>query len=44
MNNYGYIYETINSATGMLYVGKHKGAFESWYHGGGTRINRAIKK
>lgn len=41
---FGYIYKITNLINGKVYIGQHKGEFDSTYWGGGKNISQAIKK
>ena len=41
---YGYIYKTTNLTNGRIYIGQHKGYFDSNYLGSGNVLRRALKK
>lgn len=41
---YGYVYRTVNELNGKIYVGQHKGKFNSSYAGSGDLIVPALKK
>jgi hypothetical protein len=41
---FGYIYKTINTVNGSVYIGKKKGNFVQHYYGSGLRLIRALRK
>lgn len=41
---FGFIYEWTNTATGMKYLGSHKGHIDDGYIGSGKRFNNAVTK
>jgi group I intron endonuclease len=44
MEAYGYIYLTFNKTNNKIYIGQHKGHWDSKYFGSGKILKQAIKK
>lgn len=42
--SYGYVYRVVNEISGKIYIGQHKGSFDSRYFGSGIKIKSAIRK
>jgi len=43
-SNFGYVYKTTDLTNGKVYLGQHRGKFDSGYQGSGLLISRAINK